>query len=88
MHVQTIRSILAEVGPRGPGRRYPAGVRLAVARWVSRRCSEGASLQAAADEVGIPVGTAQRWLAGETVAVGTAVLIPPPPAQIPACAAK
>ena len=50
---------------RGPGKRYPRGLRDAVVRWVEAERERGRSWAEAADALGLPMTTLFRWCTKE-----------------------
>lgn len=55
------RQLQSSVGPRGPGRRYPAELRTEALEIAAARRKTGASTRAVAKELGIPEVTLKRW---------------------------
>lgn len=56
-----LRAAVKELGPRGPGRRYPDEVRARIAAYVRQRRAEGVQVQDIAAELGIRRGVLRRW---------------------------
>jgi transposase-like protein len=56
-----IRSVLAELGHRGRGRRYPAALKAAVVAYAERQRAEGASVSKIARDLGLDAWTLTTW---------------------------
>jgi transposase-like protein len=74
-----IRARLAALELRGPGRRYPAELRVAIAAYAGSRHAEGRPLTAVAAELGLPVQTLRRWADGAPVPAGLVPVVTVPP---------